>query len=155
MSVIPPKAQDLIGVDYPSVVYDVDRSAIRLWARAVGYTDPMFYDEEHARKAGHPSLPAPPGFLGHERYGPEGEIGSKGPPVWTLNPALPRRLLGGTEFEYLATVYAGDVLVATSRITDLQERAGSLGPMLIVNHETVYRRNGEPVVVKRATAITY
>ena len=155
MSVITAEARSLIGVDYPPVVYDVDRSAIRLWARAVGYIDPTFYDEARAREAGHPSLPAPPGFLGHERYGPEGEIGSKGPPVWQLNPRLTRRLLGGTEFEYLATVYAGDVLVATSRITDLKERVGSLGTMLIVSHESTYRREGEPVVIKRATAITY
>ena len=155
MSLITPEARELIGVDYPPVLYDVDKSAIRLWARAVGYTDPIFYDEEAARRAGHRSVPAPPGFLGHERYGPVEAIGAKGPPIWDLNSAAPRHLLGGNEIESLAPVCAGDVLVATSRITDIKERRGSVGDMLIASREITFRRDGVPVLIHRTTAITY
>jgi acyl dehydratase len=155
VSLITPEARELIGVDYPPVVYDVDKSAIRLWARAVGYTDPVFYDEEAARRAGHRSIPAPPGFLGHEAYGPVEAIGAKGPPIWDLNPAAPRHLLGGNEIESLAPVCAGDTLVATARITDIEERRGSRGDMLLAHREITFRRDGVPVLIHRTTAITY
>ena len=156
MSLINPEMLALVGVDYPPVTYDVDRSAIRLWARAVGYTDPVFFDEEAAQREGHHrSLLAPPGFFGHERYGPSDAIGAGGPPIWDLSPAAPRHLLGGNEIECLTPIYAGDVLVATSRITEIKERRGSVGNMLIANRETTFRRDGEPVLIHRTTAITY
>jgi len=155
VSLITDEMRKLLGVDYPPVYYDVDRSAIRLWAMAVGYTDPVFYDEEEARRVGHPALSAPPGFLGHERYAPGVEIGSKGPPIRGLNPQLTRSLNAGTEYEYLATVFAGDVLEATTRIVDFQQRTGSIGEMLIISRETTYRREGEIVAVLRAKAINY
>ena len=155
MSLITDEMRQLLGVDYPPVVFDVDRSAIRLWARAVGYTDPVFYDEDSARRAGHPRLLAPPGFLGHARYGPDQEIGSTGPPIRGLNPRLARSLNGGTEYEYIANVYAGDVLVATTRFIDFKERRGKMGDMLILSRESTFRRDGEPVVLMRATVINY
>jgi len=155
MSLITPEIRELVGVDYPPVVYHLDESAIRLWARAAGHTDPVFYDEEYAREAGHPSLPAPPGFVGHERFGPSEELSTRGPPIWELNPKAPRRLNGGTEYEYPAIAYAGDVLVATGRIIDISEREGAIGKMLIVKRETTFRRNGVPVVIQRYTAFNY
>ena len=155
MSLITDEMRELLGVDYPPTTYDVDKSAIRLWALAAGYTDPVFYDEDRAHRAGRPSLPAPPGFLGHERFGPEQDIGSKGPPIRGLNPRLTRSLNAGTEYEYLKAVYAGDVLVATTRIVDFQERVGSMGEMLIISRETTYCRGDEPVAILRAKAINY
>lgn len=145
----------LIGVDYPPVAFDVDRSGIRLWARAVGYDDSVYYDEEHARSLGHPALPAPPGFLGHERYAAAEEIGAKGPPIRGLSPGLPRSLNGGTAYEYHATVYAGDVLMATTRITDIKQRRASIGDMLVISRRTTYSRDGQAVVVMRATVLNY
>jgi hypothetical protein len=147
--------RSLIGVDYPPVTFDVDRSAIRLWAWAVGFEDPVYYDEDHARSLGHPALPAPPGFLGHQRYGAGVDFGSGGPPIRGLNPALDRSLNGATRYAYRATVYAGDVLVATTRITDIAQRRGSIGDMLVITREATFRREGEPVAVMTATAINY
>lgn len=155
MSLITDEMTALLNVDYPAVVYDVDRSGIRLWARAVGHTDPVFYDLDAARAAGHPDLLAPPGFLGHERYGPDEAIGAKGPPIRGINPKLDRSLNGGTEYEYLANVYAGDVLVATSRFVEFKERQGKVGDMLIISREATFRRDDEPVAIMRATVINY
>lgn len=154
-SLVTADMEQLLGRDYPPVTYDVERSGIRLWARAVGYTDPVYYDLSCARERGHHDLPAPPGFLGHERYGADQEIGSQGPPIRGLNPRLTRSLNGGTEYEYHETVHAGDVLVATGRFTDYRQREGSIGPMLIITREVVFRRDGVPVVVMRATVINH
>ena len=62
---------------------------------------------------------------------------------------------GGTEFESVSPILAGDELVATTRIVDLKEREGTLGRMLIVSRETTYRRGHEIVATMRQTVINY
>jgi hypothetical protein len=145
--------RELIGREWPSVVFDVDATSIRMWARAVGYTDPVFYDEEVARARGFAGLPAPPGFVGTPRFHPD--AAEPGPPIRGLHPDLTRSLNGGTGFEYRAPVLAGDTLEATTKIVDLQQRHGSVGEMLIITRETIYRRGEETVVTMRATVINY
>lgn len=143
----------LIGKSWPAVVYEVDRTGIRAWARAVGYDDPIYYDESVARARGYPGLPAPPGFLGVPRFRP-GEP-EPGPPIRGLHPELQRSVNGGTELEYRATVFAGDELVATPVIVDIRERRGSLGQMLILTRKVRFNRHSDLVATLTATVINY
>ena len=143
----------LIGRDWPPVELEVDRSGVRMWARAVGFDDPVFYDEDVARERGFASLPAPPGFVGAPRTRPGDP--EPGPPIRGLHPELTRSLNGGTEFEYLVPIVAGDVLVATTRIVGVEEKEGKVGRMLIFRRETTYRREGRDVAVMRQTVINY
>ena len=143
----------LVGRDWPAVVHEVDRSAIRMWARAVGFDDPVYYDAQVARDRGHPDMPAPPGYLGTPQYSPDGP--EPGPPIRGLNPALTRSLNGGTACEYMAQIHAGDLLEATTRIVDLQQRHGSLGHFVLITRETTFLRGSEVVARVRATAINY
>lgn len=143
----------LIGQQWPPVVLDVDATSIRMWARAVGFDDPVYYDEDEARARGFDALPAPPGFVGTPRFHPDEP--EPGPPIRGLHPDLVRSLNGGTEFEYRLPVVAGDTLVATTTIVDLQEKEGSIGRMLIITRETTYRRGEETVATMRATVINY
>lgn len=152
-SLLTPEVRAAIGREWPEVVHEVDRTGIRMWARAVGITDPVFHDEEEARARGFERLPAPPGFVGVPRKMP-GEDQS-GPPIRGLHPDLHRSLNGGTEFEYTAPIMAGDELVAATTIVDIKERTGSIGPMLLITRETTYRRDGETVAILRATVINY
>ncbi len=48
-------------------------------------------------------------------------------------------LNGGTDYEYFEDVCAGDILTATMKISDIAEREGKMGPMLIVSTETTYK----------------
>ncbi len=69
---------------------------------------------------------------------------------------LKRILNGGNEFEYYDTICAGDVLTMTEKITDIKERPGSRGAMLITTREQTYRnQNGQVVAVARGTTINY
>jgi hypothetical protein len=124
-----------------------------MWARAVGIDDPVYHDEAVARQRGFERLPAPPGFLGVPRRMP-GEP-EAGPPIRGLHPELTRSLNGGTEYEYRTAVMAGDELVATTAITELKERDGSVGRMLLITRETTYRRDDDVVAILRATVINY
>jgi N-terminal half of MaoC dehydratase len=143
----------LIGTPWPPVEYEVDPSAIRMWATAVGIDDPVFFDEAVARSRGFEAIPAPPGFVGHPRTKPGDP--EPGPPIRGLHPELTRSLNGGTAFSYDRPIVAGDVLTATTAIVELQEREGSIGRMLLITRETTFRRGPERVATMRATVINY
>jgi hypothetical protein len=143
----------LVGKTWPPVTYEVDRTGIRAWARAVGYDDPVYYDESVAMERGFPRLPAPPGYLGVPRFRPGDP--EPGPPIRGLHPRLQRSVNGGTAVEYTDAVLAGDELVATPVIIDVKERHGSLGPMLILTREVRFCRHAEVVATLRATVINY
>jgi acyl dehydratase len=150
-SVVTDEMRAQIGVESEPWTVEVDKTSVRMFARAVGYTDPIFYDEDFARSKGYRSLPAPPHYLGTPVFNPSAPA-RRGP---QLNIPYRRNLNGGTDIEYFDTIVAGDILTATSKLTDLEETSGRLGPMLIVRNETVYRRDGKVVAIQRGTGIRY
>ena len=153
-SVITDKMRAEIGVESEPVTFEVDKTACRMFARAVGYTDPIYFDEQYAKSKGYRGIPAPVGFLGHVVYNPN-EPQRLGGYVRTDTP-FKRILNGGTDIEYLESVCAGDVLTATSKLIDLSEREGRLGPMLVTVTESTYRnQDGKVVARARGTGIQY
>ena len=159
-SVVTDAMRAQIGVESEPWTVEVDKTSVRMFARSVGYTDPLFYDEAFAKSKGYRSLPAPPHYLGTPVYNPataDPTFGGPrgGGPGGRVRHNLKRVLNGGTDIEYLDTICAGDVLTATSKISDLVERQGSLGTMLITTTETTYRRDGKVVAIQRGTGIQY
>ncbi|MCH7999697.1 MAG: MaoC family dehydratase N-terminal domain-containing protein [Chloroflexi bacterium] len=153
-SVITDKMRAEIGVESEPVTFEVDNTACRMFARAVGYTDPIYFDEQYAKSKGYRGIPAPVGFLGHVVYNPN-EPQRLGGYVRTDTP-FKRLLNGGTDIEYFESVCAGDVLTATSKLIDLSEREGRLGPMLVTVTESTYRnQDGKLVARARGTGIQY
>lgn len=140
---------------------EVDKLQIRLFARSVGHVDPIFYDEEAAKAAGFKSLVAPPGYLGTPIYNPSAGAGDPfgGRSRRQLEPSRPlkRILNGGTEIEYFDDIVAGDVLEAASYTSEIVERKGSIGDMLITTTKTEYKRKGDGkvVAVMTGTGIRY
>jgi hydroxyacyl-ACP dehydratase HTD2-like protein with hotdog domain len=152
--IITDEVRATIGKESDPVPYEVDNTGCRQFARAVGYTDPVFYDEAVARTRGYRGIPAPPGFLGHPITVPGRP--ARGTDIFRLNLPLKRVLNGGTDIEYFEDVCAGDALTATSKITDISEREGRMGKMVIINTETTFRnQDGEVVAIQRGTAIRY
>jgi len=150
-----------IGKEGESLTIEVDKTAIRWFARAVGHTDLVFYDEAYAKSKGHRSIICPPGFLGHAIHTPLNPSDIVGSSIRRL-PAVPgfeiRRILnGGTEFEYYGEdICAGDVLKSVTKVTGLRERTGALGLMLFLSTETnLYNAQGKLVATERDTAIIY
>jgi acyl dehydratase len=135
-----------------------------MFARAVGHTDPIFYDEEAAKARGYRSLVAPPGFLGTPVFNPSRGGGGLAAMAAAMGAAgmaaggRPRRVLnGGTEFEYTGIpICAGDVLTSVGKTVGIEETAGRLGPMLITRRESTYtNQNGEVVARMYGTTIQY
>ena len=157
-SVITDEMRAAVGVEGPAAVLEVEKTNCRMFARAVGHNDPIFYDEAAARARGYRGIVAPPGFLGTPVFRPggagaaaPGELAGRG-----FSVPYKRVLNGGTEYEYFDTICAGDTLSVRTKISDFSERSGSLGPMLITNRETTYTNQDGKVVAKMyGTVIQY
>ena len=158
-SMITDEMRAMIGKEQEPSILELDKTTIRWFARAVGHTDLVYYDEAYAKSKGHRSILAPPGFLGHPVYTPQqGATEASLPPALRVLGTKPRRVLnGGNEFEYYGEeVCAGDVLKRISKVVDLQERAASLGKMLIMTTESsFYNQEGKLVATQRGTSLIY
>ncbi len=114
----------VIGKNFPPVLNEIEKGAIRRFAEAIGDPNPVYVDEEAARAAGYPSLLAPPTF----------------PAVLTVNERFRHSLDLGTrsflhseqQIEYGRPIVAGDRITVKTRVADVQERAGASGPMDIL-----------------------
>src|SRR3972149_1341642 len=80
-----------IGREGPPVRHEGDKTGIRMFARAVGHTDLVFYDEEYAKSKGHRSIIAPPSYLGTPAFSPRtGGGGFTRPGLGPRRPPLAR-----------------------------------------------------------------
>lgn len=154
-SLITDEMRAQIGKESEPTTLEIDKTSVRMFARAVGYTDPVYYDEGAAKAAGYRSLPAPPGYLGTPIYDPNRRSGRVQQQLEPSRP-LKRVLNGGTDVEYLADICAGDILTSASAVASIEERQGRLGEMLITTTKTTYRnQDGEVVAIMTGTGIRY
>lgn len=153
------KARQQIGQESEPWPYEVTTTSVRMYARAIGYSDRVFYDEEEAKRRGYRGLPVPPGYLGTPVFDPErsdptfGFPRGQGPRLELPTKGL---LDGGTQTEYSGDwICSGDKLEVTQKLADVTQRQGGLGNMVFVTNEAVYKRNGEVVARQRLTSIHY
>lgn len=146
-SVITPRMRDALGVDSEPRTHVVEQGAVRRFADAIGDPDPVYRDEEVAGGTRHGGIVAPPTFLRSLEPGPARAA---------LDLPYPEVLDGGSEWELVRPVSAGERITVTSRVADLRERTGRLGPMLLVVRETSFAdESGGRVAVERSTYIYY
>jgi acyl dehydratase len=151
----------LIGTETPPWTYEVTTTSVRAFARGVGYTDPVYFDVDAARRAGYVSLPAPPTYLGTPIFIPGRSsdtfsVPTEGTP--RLDHGLAGLLDGGVETEYFTDVCAGDTLTVTTRLRNLETRQSkALGVMLIATVETTFTNaaTAKIAAVQRGQAIYY
>lgn len=142
-----PVDRSYIGKSGEPVTMHVERGKIREFAKAIKDSDPVYFDEQYAtREAG--GIMPPVTFLQTITHWDDG----RGRPRLPFD--LKRTLHGEQEFDLLAPIFAGDVLTAVSRITDLYEKAGKRGgTMTFAVTETEFtNQRGE--VVARARQVT-
>ncbi|MCH8061510.1 MAG: MaoC family dehydratase N-terminal domain-containing protein [Chloroflexi bacterium] len=146
-SVITQEMRDVIGVESEAVTYDVERGAIRKFAEAIGDDNPLYVDEEAARKSRYGGLIAPPTFM---------RSMSAGRSRATVQSPYPAALDGGSEWEYFEPVRPGDRISVTMKVSEMFEREGRLGNMLFIIRETSYvNQFGKTVAIQRGTGISY
>jgi acyl dehydratase len=150
-----PEMKAAIGKSGDPTTYEVTTLGIRTFARAVGYKNPIYFDDEDAKKKGHPALVAPPGYLGMPVFNPLKQSAGR---RQDFESPFKRNLNGGTAVEPLARVYAGDVLEAVTTLTNLEILPSrAYGQMMVRTSETVYTRKSDGTVVAktRGTGLSY
>ena len=137
-----------IGLQLPTVPFEVERGRLRFFAKATGETRPEYLDEAAAKAAGYRDLPAPPTFL----MGADLDAGTMTTLLDTLGVPIARILHGEQSFTPHAPVCAGDVLSVESKISDIYSKKGG-ALEFIVKDSTIKDAQGETVVEARSVIV--
>ena len=136
-----------IGMQSEARLVEVERGAIRRFAEAIGDPNPLFNDEASVRKTRFGGMVAPPTFCR--------SLGAAIPEI-KINMAEFRGLDGGSEWEYLEPIRPGDRISVVSKIADIRESEGRLGPMVFITVETSYTNQfNQLCALQRSTVIRY
>jgi acyl dehydratase len=143
-----------IGEELGSHTYEVERSWIRRFAAALGDRNPLWTDEEYAKKHGaFEALTAPPTFYIVMDPVETKELNLQG----ALDEIPYRRTIlanGFNEVEYFQPITAGDVITVTPTYTEVVEKDGRSGRLVFPVRENVYRnQRGELVAKSRCSHV--
>ncbi len=138
-----------IGTPSEPTTIEIEKGMIRKFAESIEDPNPLWQDEEYAKKAQYGEIVAPPGLLMTVMMRGRGlEL--------PFNLPMPRILDGGGEWEYFKPIRPGDVLTVVEKIADIREREGKMGKMLFVITESTYtNQNNELVARALGTIINY
>jgi acyl dehydratase len=137
-----------IGRELPPHTVPVEASRLRLFAKATGEDRPEYVDDQAAKEAGFPGLPAPPTFL----FALENEVPDNMAWLVELNMDIGRVLHGEQSFTYKRQVFAGDVLTFRPRISEIYDKKGG-ALEFILRTTDVIDQVGEPVAELRMLAV--
>ena len=141
--------KDKIGHEFSSCTTDIEKGRLRFFAKAIGETNPIYSDEDAAKAAGYPNIPAPPTFMfSVDLDGPE-----MLPIVGLLQLDIGRVLHGTQDFEYLGQIYAGDRITQSSKIVDIYDKKG--GALEFVVQESTYTNQNDELVGPAQQTLVY
>ncbi len=146
-SLISEELKSRIGVEGKPRVYEIEKGLIKQFAQAIDDPNPLWQDEEYARKSKYGGLIAPPALviaLGWSDFQADGPRARAG-------------LHGGTDLEYYQPIRAGDTITITNTLIDAQEKdSRRLGKMAVFTYERTYKNQRQEVVAKcRQLVINY
>jgi acyl dehydratase len=142
-----PLNRALVGKQYPPIRYEVGREKLREFAESVGETDPVYHDEQAARAAGHPDIPAVPTFPVVLTL----RVGQKVTTDPELGLDYSRVVHGEQEFNYDRPIFAGDRLLAAGRVAAVETKGRH---ELLAIETRVTTEAGEPVCSAVVTLIS-
>jgi acyl dehydratase len=137
------------GKTFPPYEFHVERGKIREFADAIGDSNPIYRDPDYAAKMPPGGIVAPPTLLRTFLYETRDAVEALKVKDWSFI------VHGEQEFEYLAPIFAGDVLTAQDKIVSITEkesrRAGKL--QIAVIETTFHNQRGEKVQIARRTLV--
>jgi acyl dehydratase len=135
--------RSLIGHRFPPFQVELEKGRLRLFAKAIGETNPIYTDEDAARTAGYRSLPMPPTYpfcLGKDIPDPFDTLHLFGLDFAEI-------LHGEQSFRYRLPACAGDTLYGQKRVSDIYARKNGALEFIVVVTEF---KDGEGRVVCEA-----
>ena len=138
----------------------IDRKDIVRFAFATGETDPIHFDADAARAAGHADVVAPPLFYVTLRTGvfnqvPAGELHAEGTPLREIPPlTFTQAMAGETAAELHRPFVAGDDVRCSRRVESTFTKQGRSGPLTFLRFEYRYAdAEDRPIAVEHFTRI--
>ena len=152
------EARAWVGKELSTITFQVSKDDIKKLAIAIGDLNPLYLDEERARKSRYGGIIAHP--LQYHMYPlnlvPESELTTDG---ITKERALPMKysgaVFGGAEAEFFVPIRPGDIITAKKKIVDMTERESSKGGWIaLITYEiTSTNQKGEVVTVERMVSV--
>jgi len=130
-----------IGVEWEAGVYHIEKGMIRRFVQAIDDPNPLWQDEEYAKKTKYGGIIAPPTFIvtiGLEQI----------EQVLALVPSA-TVLHGSTELECYQPIRVGDTVTVTTKIANIRERQDRrMGKMVFVTLNATYKNQRQELVAK-------
>jgi acyl dehydratase len=140
--------RSLIGYRFPDRVVDVEAGQLRFFAKATGETNPIYFDVEAAKAAGHRALPAPPTFL----FSLDLQSNEGNSLLDLLQVSIAKVLHGEQRFQHLGLIYAGDRLTLKCRITDIYDKKGGALEFVVQDTEAE-NQDGSVIATSRTVTV--
>jgi acyl dehydratase len=145
----------LIGQEISRAAGTVVKKEFQRWAAAVGDRNPLYFDEDYARRHGYRDVIMPPLYLSYVTAGvmdldqlrPDGIPLTSGTGVVPL-PKCPRRMAAGDSITFLEPVYPGDDITAVRVLAGLEEKSGRSGRFVLMRFSTTYHRGDGTLVAE-------
>lgn len=133
-----------IGHEFNAFTVDVEKGRLKFFAKAIGETNPIYSDEAAAQAAGHKTIIAPPTFPFTLALEDEDSL----PVISLLGLDIGRILHGSQEFEYFASIYAGDSITVSAKILDVFDKKGGALEFVVLQYSFT---NQDDVAVATST----
>jgi len=136
-----------IGLVSESHSVDVEKGRLKFFAKSIGETSPIYFDEAAARAAGYRSIPAPPTFIFSLDFEQENPFSV----LEALEIQLGKVLHAEQSFSYFTLVCAGDTVTLKSEVTDIYDKKD--GALEFVVQEFTATNQDDTLVAKMQRTI--
>lgn len=143
--------RSVIGREFPPTFAVVEAEAARGFARAIGETNPVFFEEAAALAQGYRGLPIPPTYafcLKHLGAAPDGVLRTLG-----VEGGSGKLLHAEQAFEYLIPICAGDRLCFRERVADVFEKKGGALTFIVLETQVTDERQQLCAVIRHTEVI--
>ena len=137
-----------IGVEWEPGVYEIEKGMLRQFALAIDDPNPLWQNEEYARKSRYCGIIATPTFILTVGFEQIQQILASIPSGTILH--------GDTALECYQPIRPGDVITATTKITNIRERQGDKGRIVFMTFEITHINQRQELVAKcRQMIVSY
>lgn len=130
-----------IDVEEEPEIWEVEKGHIRRFAQAIGDPNPLWQDEDDARKTRYGEIIAPPFFLVDAGLVKLVDKLVQMCPHWA-------NINGGTELEFYRPMKVGDTIQTVAKLSEVKKREGKSGSMLFLTVEVTYTNQNKELVAR-------
>jgi acyl dehydratase len=137
-----------IGKTYPPFTVEVEKGRIAFFAKSIGEDDPVYFDEDAAKKAGFRAIPVPPTFP----FTIAMDAGQSFMVLEDMDIDKTKTVHGEQSFAYHKDICAGDVITGQQKIVDMFDKKGG-ALQFIVTETRLDNQDGEHVCDLRSVIV--